>query len=175
MQEEKLSYSESLREPTGSAPGLLEKLEEEGSSTLQHSSPLFPASVWQSPLRLPEPVSRYRLPLLELLWFSLFRDSKEKSREPGWFALTGVFSMGISFCGEKKEHRSIESTKYVHLWERTMICCTVNSCIFQSHIHACATHSLLLLLQIHNDTKPRSKSNIAPCNSSRLQCCAAKQ
>lgn len=57
VQEEKLSYSESLREPTGSAPGLLEKLEEEGSSTLQQSSPLFPASGWQSPLRPPNPVS----------------------------------------------------------------------------------------------------------------------
>lgn len=64
MQEEKLSYSESLREPTGSAPGLLEKLEEEGSSALQQSSPpLFPASA----LRLPKLVSGYRLPLLELL------------------------------------------------------------------------------------------------------------
>lgn len=102
VHEEKLSYSESLRDPTGSAPGLLEKLEEEGSSTLQQSSTLFPASAWQS-LRLPKPASGYRLPLQELLWFSLFRDSKEKSRDGGWFALTGVFSKGISFCREKKK------------------------------------------------------------------------
>ena len=108
MQEEKLSYSESLREPTGSAPGLLEKLEDEGSSTLQQSSALFPASARQSPLRLlPKLVSGYRLPLLELLWFSLFRDSKEKSREPGGFALTGVLSMEISFCTEKRNKRLI--------------------------------------------------------------------
>lgn len=105
MQEEKLSYSESLREPTGSAPGLLEKLEEEGSSALQQSSPLFATSAWQSPLRPPSPVSGYRVPLLELLWFRLFKDSKEKSREPGWFPLTDVFSREISFCTENREDR----------------------------------------------------------------------
>lgn len=66
VQEEKLSYSESLREPTGSAPGLLAKLEDdEASSTLQQLSLLLPASAWQSALRPPEPVSGYKL--LELL------------------------------------------------------------------------------------------------------------
>lgn len=106
VQEEKLSYSESLREPTGSAPGLLEKLEEDGSSTLPQSSMLFPALAWQSPLRPPKPVL--------LLWFSLFRDSRERSREPGCFPLTGVLSRAISFCTEnrnidqKKAHSKLE-------------------------------------------------------------------
>lgn len=124
VQEEKLSYRESLREPTGSTPGLLVKLEEdEASSPLKQLSPLFPLSAWQSALRPPEPVSGYRL--LELLWFSLFKDSKEKSRESGWLALTGIFSMGISFCREKGTSVNEEQ---IHASLCYGKCCSVSFC-----------------------------------------------
>lgn len=122
VQEEKLSYSESLREPTGSTAGLLVKLEEdEASSPLKQLSPLFPPSAWQSALRPPEPVSGYRL--LELLWFSLFKDSKEKLRESGWLVLTGIFSMGISFCREKGTSVNEEQ---IHASSCYGKCCSVN-------------------------------------------------
>lgn len=130
VQEEKLSYSESLREPTGSTPGLLVKLEEdEASSPLKQLSPLFPPSAWQSALQPPEPVSGYRL--LELLWFSLFKDSKEKLRESGWLVLTGIFSMGISFCREKGT--LLMKSKY------TLVHVTVNAAVWTF----CAALSLL--------------------------------
>ncbi|TNN50741.1 hypothetical protein EYF80_039062 [Liparis tanakae] len=96
VQEEKLSYSESLREPTASGP----RLEEDGSSAPRRSSSPRPASASPSPRPPPEPASGYRLPLLEPLWFSRSRDSVEKSRELGG-PLTGALSAGTSFCGER--------------------------------------------------------------------------